>query len=66
MGLLWGAALFWECIFVWHNAIEFAKKKMSITFFLVDAGGEIVAIFTLVHKAVEIGSAELSSTIRKS
>ena len=39
---------------------------MSITFFLVDAGGEIVAIFTLVHKAVEIGSAELSSTIRKS
>lgn len=51
--------------FVWHNAIEFAKKKMSITYFLMDAGGEIAAIFTLTHKAVEIGSAELSSTMRK-
>ncbi len=52
-------------IFVWHNAIEFAKKKMFITYFLVDAGGEIVAIFTLAHKAVEIGSAEFSSIMRK-
>ncbi len=38
--------------FVWHNAIEFAKKKMSITYFLMDAEGEIAAIFTLTHKAV--------------
>lgn len=43
--------------FVWHNAIEFAKKKMSITYFLMDAEGEIAAIFTLTHKAVEIGNA---------
>lgn len=51
--------------FVWNNAIEFAKKKMSITYFLVDKEGEIAAIFTLAHKAVEIGDAYISSTMRK-
>lgn len=51
--------------FVWCNAIEFAKKKMSITYFLMDLDGEIVAIFTLTHKAVEIGNAKLSSAMRK-
>ena len=51
--------------FVWHNAIEFAKKKMSITYFLMDAEGEIAAIFTLTHKAVEIGNADISSTMRR-
>ena len=51
--------------FVWYKAIEFAKKKMSITYFLMDAKGEIAAIFTLTHKAVEIGNADISSTIRR-
>lgn len=51
--------------FVWRNAIEFAKKKMSITYFLMDLEGEIAAIFTLAHKAVEVGNAELSSVVRK-
>lgn len=51
--------------FVRHNAVEFAKKKMSITYFLINSDGEIAAIFTLTHKAVEIGNAEISSTMRK-
>lgn len=51
--------------FVWHNAIDFAKKKISITYFLVDTEGQIGAIFTLTHKAVEIGNAEISSVMRK-
>lgn len=51
--------------FVRHNAVEFAKKKMSITYFLMDYNGEIAAIFTLTHKAVEIGNAKISSTMRK-
>ena len=51
--------------FVWHKAIEFAKKKMSITYFLMDTEGEIAAIFTLTHKAVEIGNADISSTLRR-
>ena len=51
--------------FVWHKVIEFAKKKMSITYFLMDAEANIAAIFTLTHKAVEIGNADISSTMRK-
>ena len=38
---------------------------MSITYFLMDAEGEIAAIFTLTHKAVEIGNADISSTMRR-
>lgn len=31
----------------------------------MDAEGEIAAIFTLTHKAVEIGNADISSTMRR-
>lgn len=51
--------------FVVDNAIEFAKKKLSITYFVVNKNGKIVAIFTLAHKAVEIGGAKLSNSKRK-
>ena len=51
--------------FVVHNAIEFAKKKLSVTYFVVNELGRIVAVFTLAHKAVEIGNANLSNAKRK-
>lgn len=51
--------------FVRYRSVEFAKKKMSITYFLMNADGEIAAIFTLTHKAVEIGSAGLSAAMRR-
>lgn len=51
--------------FVRHNAIEFAQKKMSVTYFLMNADGEIAAIFTLAHKAVEIGNTDISSAMRR-
>lgn len=51
--------------FVVNNAIEFAKKKLSVTYFVVNEFGKIAAIFTLAHKAIEIGNANLSNSKRK-
>lgn len=38
---------------------------MSVTYFVVNEHGKIAAVFTLAHKAVEIGSANLSNSKRK-
>lgn len=52
--------------FVWHNAIEFAKKKMSITYFLMDAEGEmrIDRSFWDFTRMTKIGLRFLESGIR--
>lgn len=51
--------------FVKNNAVEFAKKKMSITYLVVDATESVRAIFTLTHKAIELTNENLSNTMRK-
>ncbi len=51
--------------FVKNNAIEFAKKKMSITYLVIDSDVKIQAIFTLTHKALELRNDVLSGTARK-
>lgn len=51
--------------FVINRAIEFAKKKLSVTYFVVNEFGKIVAVFTLAHKAVDIGNVNLSNSKRK-
>ncbi len=51
--------------FVKKNAIEFAKRKISITYLVIDNESRVVAMFALTHKAVQIMSAGLSSTVRK-
>jgi len=51
--------------FVTNNAMEFAKKKLSVTYLIVNENGKIAAVFTLAHKAVEIGNAKLSNAKRK-
>lgn len=51
--------------FVKNNAIDFAKKKMSITYLVVDKDTNVQAIFTLTHKALEINNDILSGTSRK-
>ena len=51
--------------FVKKNAIDFAKKKMSVTYLVVDNTESISAIFTLTHKAIEITNKNLSNTMRK-
>lgn len=51
--------------FLKHNAIEFAKKKMSITHLVFDEEGQFVAFFTLTHKPVTVLANVLSKTAGK-
>lgn len=51
--------------FVRKNAIEFARRKMSITYLVIDEESRIAGIFTLTHKAVQLLDAGLTGTVRK-
>lgn len=51
--------------FMQKNAIEFAKKKTSITYLLVDDEYRIHGIFAVTHKALQVMSREMSGTVRK-
>lgn len=51
--------------FVRKNAIEFAKKKMSITYLVIDEKSRVAAMFALTHKAVQIVSEGLASSVKK-
>lgn len=51
--------------FVRNNAVEFAKRKMSITYLLLDEYSRVLAIFAITHKAVQIFGTNLSSTLQK-
>lgn len=51
--------------FVKNNAVDFAKKKMSITYLVIDNTETTRAIFTLTHKAIELTNENLSNTMRK-
>lgn len=50
--------------FVRNNAVEFAKRKMSITYLLLDEYSR-VCNFAITHKAVQIWGKNLSSTVAK-
>lgn len=51
--------------FVKNKSLEFAKRKLSITYFIIDNDGRITAMFALTHKAVQVMGAGLSSSVRK-
>ena len=51
--------------FLHHNAIEFAKRKQCITYFVIDNNGDLIAYYALTHKAVEINVRSLSKTVCK-
>ena len=52
--------------FIRNNAIEFAKRKLSITYLLLNnADGAIAGYFTLTHKAIEIKNDNISNTTRR-
>ncbi len=51
--------------FIKKNAVDFAKRKMSITHLVMDEHGKLAAIFALTHKAVKIKDEVLSSTLKK-
>lgn len=51
--------------FVKNNAYEFARKKLSVTYLVVNEDNYIVAIFTLAHKAIEVSDENLSNSKRR-
>lgn len=51
--------------FMRKNAIEFAKRKISITYLLIDTESRILGIFALAHKALQVMSEELSGTVKR-
>ena len=55
--------------FVRNKSIEFAKKKLSITYLVIrktDSGEKVLTgIFTLAHKAVEVTNTGISNTARR-
>lgn len=50
--------------FIKNKAIDFALKKISVTYLLVDDEKNIAAYFTLAHKVVEISADGLSNTTK--
>lgn len=53
------------CEFLKKNAIDFAKKKISITYFALTESGDLIAFFTLAHKPLMIQDEGLSQTVRR-
>lgn len=51
--------------FAKKNAVDFAKRKMSVTHLVLNEDGDLMAIFTLTHKALELGDKNLSAETRK-
>ncbi len=51
--------------FVRYQAIDFAKRKISMTYLIFDEEGNLLAIFILTHKAIDISGDTLSNTARK-
>ena len=55
--------------FVRNKSIEFAKKKLSITYLVIrktDSGEKVLTgIFTLAHKAVEVTNTDISNTAHR-
>lgn len=48
------------------NALNFAKRKLSITYLVFDENdGQIAGYFTLAHKAIEIKNDHISNTVRR-
>lgn len=48
--------------FIKCKAIDLAKRKSSVTYFVITEEGDIHGIFTLTHKVITLVSPELSNT----
>lgn len=51
--------------FIHNNAVEFAKRKMSITYLVFNKSAQLIAYFTLTHKPSSVNGDVLSKTSRK-
>lgn len=51
--------------FLKTNAVDFAKRKISVTHLILDDNGQIAAYFTLTHKPANISAESLSKSAIK-
>ena len=51
--------------FASRNAIDFSKKKISITYLIMDNDYNVVSLFTLVHKTIDVNCSGFSNTTKK-
>ena len=52
--------------FIKERAIDFAKRRLSITYLVTDANdGEILGYFTLTHKAIVVDKNDFSKTAQR-
>ena len=52
-------------IFASRNAIDFSKKKISITYLIMDNDYNVVSLFTLAHKIIDVNCSGFSNTTKK-
>lgn len=52
-------------LFVGKNAIDFSKKKISVTYLVFNEEMELAAIFALTHKAIQITNEGISKSAQK-
>ena len=51
--------------FVRNNAVDFYKRKMSVTYIVNDDNNKLSGIFTLTHKAIDIPAADMSNSQKR-
>ena len=51
--------------FIKKDAVDFAKRKISVTHLIIDDNGQIVAYFTVTHKPANVSALNLSRTALK-
>ena len=51
--------------FASRNAIDFSKKKISITYLIMDNDYNVVSLFTLAHKIIDVNCSGFSNTTKK-
>lgn len=51
--------------FIKNNAVNFAKQKISVTHIALSDDGELIGIFTLTHKALELNDENISESVRR-
>ena len=51
--------------FLRMQAIDFARRKLAVTYLLINEAGRVSAFFTLTHKALQIDSTVLSARLQK-
>lgn len=51
--------------FIYNDAVDFAKRKISVTHLIFDDNSNIVGYFTLTHKPMRISTDYLSNTSKK-